>query len=57
MASDNTARERGAPLRPDRGGHPFGTVSVDIGDDHRRPLTGQRLGVRLTDPAAGPAIE
>ena len=34
-------------------GHPFGRLGIDIGDDNRGALTGQRLGVRLTDAATG----
>ena len=46
-------RERVAALALDAVGDLLRALGVDVGDDHGRTLTGQRLGVRLTDTATG----
>ena len=46
-------RERIAAFTLDAVGDLLRTLGVDVGDDDGRALAGERLGVRLADPAAG----
>ena len=45
--------DRGAAVGHDLLGDLLRALDVDVGDDDRRALTGQRLGVRLADAATG----